>query len=153
MFESTFLLDAACVILHQSTQDKSWKKNSKDITQAIFAICLLLITLAGHITFIQCHINIDVVIMLHSFWTISHRFNPLVVCVFSSPELCSRWAIVITFRPSVCPSINIFKRLLLWSRWANFAQISYGASLGWENETLLKWSRSFYQAGHHAHIW
>ena len=78
---------------------------------------------------------------------------------FSSPELCSGWAIVITFRPSsvrpsvrpsvrasvrpsVRPSVNIFKRLLLWSRWANFAQISYGASLGWGNERLLKWSRS-----------
>ena len=32
-----------------------------------------------------------------------------------------------------------FKRLLLWSLWANFAQISYGASLGWGNERLLKW--------------
>ena len=33
--------------------------------------------------------------------------------------------------PSVHLSVNIFKWLLLWSRWANFAQISYGASLGW----------------------
>ena len=57
---------------------------------------------------------------------------------FSSPELCSGWAIVITFRSCVHPSVNIFKRLLLWSRWANFAQISYGASIGWRNEILLK---------------
>ena len=62
----------------------------------------------------------------------------------SSPELCSGWAIVITFRPSsvhpcVRPSVNIFKQLLLWNRWANFAQISYGASLGWGNKKLLKW--------------
>ena len=33
--------------------------------------------------------------------------------VFSSPELCSGCAIVITFCPSsVRPSVNIFKRLL-----------------------------------------
>ena len=78
--------------------------------------------------------------------------------LFSSPELCSGWAIVITFRPSsvhpsVRPSVNNFKRLLLWNRWANFAQISYGASLGWGNEKLLKWSRSVDQDGRHAHIW
>ena len=72
----------------------------------------------------------------------------------SSPELCSGWAIVITFRPSfVRPSVNIFKRLLLWSRWVNFAQISYGASLGWGKELLLKWSRFVDQDGRHAHIW
>ena len=41
------------------------------------------------------------------------------------------------FSSVVRPSVNIFKRLLLWSRRANFAQISYGASLGWGNERLL----------------
>ena len=56
-------------------------------------------------------------------------------------------------RASVRPSINIFKRLLLWNRWANFAQISYGASLGWGNKKLLKWSWSIDQDGRHAHIW
>ena len=56
-------------------------------------------------------------------------------------------------RQSVRLSINIFKRHLLWSRWANFAQISYGASLGWGNEKLLKWLRSINQDGCHAHIW
>ena len=60
---------------------------------------------------------------------------------FSSPELCSGWAIVITFCPSfVCPSVNTFKRPLLRSCWASFAQISCGASLGWGNKRLLKWS-------------
>ena len=44
--------------------------------------------------------------------------------------------------PYVRQFVNILKRLLLWSRWANFAQISYGASLGWGNERLLKWSWS-----------
>ena len=39
---------------------------------------------------------------------------------------------------SVRPSVNIFKWLLLWSRWANFAQFSYGASLGWGNEKIAK---------------
>ena len=41
------------------------------------------------------------------------------------------WSLFVR-RPSVraCvrPSVNIFKRLLLWSRWDNFALISYGAS-------------------------
>ena len=53
---------------------------------------------------------------------------------------CDHFSSVV--RPSVRLSVNIFKRLLLWNRWANFAQISYGASLGWGNEKLLKWSRS-----------
>ena len=50
-------------------------------------------------------------------------------------------------------NVQNFKQLLLWSLWANFAQISYGASLGWGNEKLLKWLRSVDQDGHHAHIW
>ena len=50
-------------------------------------------------------------------------------------------------------NVQNFKRLLLWSLWASFAQISYGASLGWENERLLKWLRLIDQDGRHAHIW
>ena len=38
----------------------------------------------------------------------------------------------------ICLSINIFKRLLLWSLWANFTQISYGASLGWGMKDCYK---------------
>ena len=53
----------------------------------------------------------------------------------------------------VWKNVQNFKRLLLWILWANFAQISYGASLGWGNERLLKWSRLVDQDGRHAHIW
>ena len=45
-----------------------------------------------------------------------------------------RMSIMITFHPSV----NIFKRLHLWNLWANFAQISYGASLGWGGWKIAK---------------
>ena len=49
--------------------------------------------------------------------------------------------------PSVCVYVcvlyvNIFKHLLLWNHWADWSQISYGASLGRGNESLFKWSRS-----------
>ena len=49
--------------------------------------------------------------------------------------------------------VKSFKRLLLRSLWANFVQISYGATLGWGNKRLLKLSRSVDQDGRHAHIW
>ena len=49
--------------------------------------------------------------------------------------------------------VKSFKRLLLWSLWANFVQISYGATLGWGNERLLKLSWSVDQDGRHVHIW
>ena len=44
-------------------------------------------------------------------------------------------------------NVQNFKQLLLWSLWANFAQISYGASLGRGNKRLLKWSRFVDQGG------
>ena len=49
--------------------------------------------------------------------------------------------------------VENFKRLLLWSLWASFAQISYGATLGWGNKRLLKLLRSVDQNGRHAYIW
>ena len=49
--------------------------------------------------------------------------------------------------------VKSFKRLILWSLWANFVQISYGATLVWGNKRLLKLSRSVDQDGRHAHIW
>ena len=50
-------------------------------------------------------------------------------------------------------NVKNFKRLLLWSLWANAAQISSGAFLGLGNKRLLKYLRSIHQYGHHAHIW
>ena len=81
--------------------------------------------------------------------------------LISSPEpKAPRWAISIPVtpasvvrRPSVRPSVNIFKHLLLWNHWANWTQISYGDSLGWGKESLFKWSWSHDQDGRHAHIW
>ena len=44
-------------------------------------------------------------------------------------------------------NVQNFKQLLLWSLGVNFAQISYGASLGRGNKRLLKWSRFVDQEG------
>ena len=63
--------------------------------------------------------------------------------LFSLLELCSGRAIMMDLLSlSVYASVNIFKQLLLWSRWANFALFSYGASLARENKRLRKrwWS-------------
>ena len=79
-------------------------------------------------------------------------FNLMFLAHLSSAQDELLWSLLVP-RVSVRLSVNIFKRLLLWSRWANFAQISYGASLGWGNKKLLKWSLSVDQDGRHAHIW
>ena len=50
-------------------------------------------------------------------------------------------------------NVDNFKWLLLWSLWANVAQISRGASLWQENKRLLKWSWAFDRNGCHAYIW
>ena len=61
----------------------------------------------------------------------------------------------ICISPNIClgKMLRISKGLLLWIRWADVAQISWGASLGQRNERLLKWSWFVNQDGHHAHIW
>ena len=51
------------------------------------------------------------------------------------------------FSSSVCVNVNIFKHLLLWNHWADWSQISYGASLGWGNECLFERSWSHDQDG------
>ena len=38
-------------------------------------------------------------------------------------------------------NVENFKRLLLWSLWANVAQISCGASLGWAKMVAVHWPR------------
>ena len=40
----------------------------------------------------------------------------------------------------VCMCVNIFKHLLHRNHWANQSQISFGASMGWGNESLFNWS-------------
>ena len=67
------------------------------------------------------------------------------------------YSIAMVRRPSVVvrlrPSSTIFKELLLQNCLANQSQISYGASVGWGNESLFTGSGSHDQDGHHAHIW
>ena len=48
----------------------------------------------------------------------SHGFDGFTMN-FSSPELCSGWAILITFCPSMRLWVNIFKRLLLCSQFCS----------------------------------
>ena len=50
-------------------------------------------------------------------------------------------------------NLNIFKLLDLNNHWADRSQISCGASSGWGNESLFKWSKSHDQGGRHVHIW
>ena len=78
--------------------------------------------------------------------------------IFRSPVVSYWWAYRIgRFLSSVCVYVcvyvNIFKQLLLRNHWANQIQISYGASMGWWNESLFNWSRSHDQDGRHAYIW
>ena len=47
---------------------------------------------------------------------------------------------------------NIFKLLFHRNLLASESQISYGAYMGWGNESLFKWSRSHDQDGRHTHI-
>ena len=47
--------------------------------------------------------------------------------------------------------IQYFKLLFLNNHGADWSQC--GASSGWRNESLFKWSKSHDQDGHHVHIW
>ena len=60
--------------------------------------------------------------------------------IFSSPEPKAQWWVYRIGRPLACVymCVNIFKHVLLWNHWADWSQISCGASLGWGNESLLK---------------
>ena len=56
---------------------------------------------------------------------------------------------------SVCMYVccQHFQQLLLTNHRANQSQISYEASMGWGNENLFNWSRSYDQDGRYGHIW
>ena len=72
--------------------------------------------------------------------------------IFSSSEQKAHWWAYRIGRPpsSVCLSSTLFLRNHL----ANQSQSnSYGASMGWGNESLFKGSRSHDKGGHHACIW
>ena len=108
-------------------------------------------------------------ILYQSFWNFARFLHSLKLCmcfwynsfvtflaVLSSAQDELLWSLFVhrpSVRASMHPSVIIFKRLLLWSRWASFAQVSYGASLGWGNERLLKWLQFVHQDGRHADIW
>ena len=65
------------------------------------------------------------------------------------------WSLTVR-RPSVRLSVRPFticKHLLLLNHWANFNQISCGASLGHGTKILLKKIWSHDQDGRHDHIW
>ena len=70
------------------------------------------------------------------------------------------WRLTFLRRGQVCfpmhlygPHVENFRRILLWSLWANIAESSFVASMGQGNESLLKWLRSIDQDGRHARIW
>ena len=50
---------------------------------------------------------------------------------------------------SVCTYVccQHFQHLLLRNHWANQSQVSYETSMGWDNENLFNWSRSYDQDG------
>ena len=72
----------------------------------------------------------------------------------SSSVVCSLSLVVWSLSSVDCSlsSVNIFKHHLLWNRWADWSQISCGASMGWGNESLFARARSDDQTGRHAYI-
>ena len=97
----------------------------------------------------------------YSFWSLERRVYDVTVSyvdIISSPEPLGLWWDYRIGRPlssvcmCVCMCVNIFKHLLRRNHWADWNQISLGASLEWGNESLFKRSGSHYQNGP-AHIW
>ena len=54
--------------------------------------------------------------------------------------------VVYDIKAGICSQLNEYMKLYE-------CQIYYGASSGWGNESLFKWSRSHDKVGRHAHIW
>ena len=133
-----------------STWDFEWTGKTEMSLCRVFTAHTLWIRKKRHrrsrlASFYSCFKNI----LLLAPWEIFH--------VFSSPEpKAHEWANSIPVTPASVrrpSSVNIFKHLLLWNHWGNWAQILYGDSLGRGNESLFKWSWSHDQDGRHAHIW
>ena len=76
------------------------------------------------------------------FWNVIYGFlmEKKLTCIFSSPEPKAHWWAYKIGPSSVCPSSvrrpHFFKHLLLRNHWANWSQISYEVSMGWENEKV-----------------
>ena len=84
----------------------------------------------------------------------------LTVYIFSSRELQCTCMLRMSYSDSFLFVVHLCIRPLTFSNDFSsetaepiFAQISYGASLGWGNERFLKWLRSFDKDGPHAHKW
>ena len=79
--------------------------------------------------------------------------------MFSSPELCSRWVIVIAFCPASgvrclsnvvrCPSCVVRQLLLLSNQWVNWDETSQKASSQWPHQISFKFVRSMQNSGFH----
>ena len=122
----------------------------KSIGKMLHAICISAVAVS--LRWVSCGLWASCFLILPEnifFCFVFFLFFFLLFLFFAQDELL--WSLFV--RLCIPPSVNIFKRLLLWSRWANFTKISYGASLDWWNARLPKWSRSADQDGRHAHIW